>query len=78
MATLLDLDGAQLEKELQKIIRENQPRYKLWTEKENAILKRLIEAGVPSSVIAKKMGRSRGSVTSHAESSSLRQSSSPK
>jgi len=62
MATLLDLDGAQLEKELQRIIKENPPRYKPWTPKEDAILKRLKDARVPIKTIAEKLGRTSKSV----------------
>ena len=62
MTNLLDLNGAQLEKELQRIIKENPSRNKPWSPKEIAILKRLKDARVPIKTIAEKLGRTSKSV----------------
>ena len=54
---ILDLDGKELEKELQKIIEKSRKESRSWTEKERTILKKLWTEKVPYSVISEKLGR---------------------
>ncbi len=64
---LLELSGKDLEKELDKMIAENQVNYHHWTEKEVSVLKRLFEGGVPllkiSSLLGLKVGTVQNKVT---------------
>jgi len=58
---LLDLNGKQLEEEVQRIIKDNPQRVKRWTKKELDVLQSM-SGKVPSKVIAEQLGRSVNSI----------------
>ena len=62
MTNLLDLSGKDLEREIEKIAKENPPRYRFWSQKEMDVVRKLHEKGVPPKAIAKAVGRSLPSV----------------
>ena len=58
MTNLLDLDGKDLEKEIEKIIEDDKSKSLFWTDKEIRILKMLQEGRVSHRKIAETLGRS--------------------
>lgn len=57
MTNLLDLDGKDLEREINKIIDDAKSQSVFWSEKEIEILKRLHGSGVPYRKMAETLGR---------------------
>ena len=64
---LLNLDGKALEKELDRIVKENPPRAAPWTQKELEILQRLRAKRVSAKTIARLLGRSLSSIFNRME-----------
>ncbi len=62
---LLSLNDKELDDALQDIIAKNQATYKIWTAKEEKILRTLKLAHIPMAVIAKQLDRSYSSVMNH-------------
>lgn len=58
---LLDLDGAELEREMARIIKEHPARSRKWTEKEIRILGALY-GKVPNTILARQFNRTREAV----------------
>jgi DNA-binding NarL/FixJ family response regulator len=71
---ILALDGKALQREIDRIAKENQPRSKAWTVKETQIATRLYEKGVPTWAIAKELGRTQPSVRNFVQSHNIRHS----
>lgn len=63
---LLDLDGKDLEAELEKILASAKPSYKTWTQKEDYIIQRLY-GKVSADILAAKLGASRRQIYYRAE-----------
>jgi DNA-binding CsgD family transcriptional regulator len=61
--SLLDLDGKDLDREIQKIIKSTASKRKPWTEKEIEIVRKLRDNNVPYKDIAKALGRTVPSVS---------------
>lgn len=59
---LLNLNGKDLEREIDRIAKENPPRNIPWTPKEIDVIRRLREKKVPAKKIAQLLGRSVSSV----------------
>ena len=55
---LLNLDGKALEKELDRIVKENPPRAAPWTQKELEILTKLRAKRIPAKKISELLGKS--------------------
>ena len=67
---LLSLEGETLDREIARLIKENPPRLRRWTEKEILVLKRLW-GKVPGRVVARTLGRGYGVVKSKASALGL-------
>ena len=62
MTDILQLDGKELQKELDRIVSQAKPRHREWTTKEIDIVKALRAKDVPYKEISKVLDRSVGSI----------------
>ena len=62
MTDILQLDGRELQKELDRIASQSRPKHREWTMKEIDIVKALRAKGVPYKDIAKVLGRTPASI----------------
>ena len=62
MTDILQLSGKDLQKELDRIVGEDRPKRREWTEKEIEIVRALREKDVPYKDIGKALGRTANSI----------------
>ena len=63
MTDILQLSGKELQKELDRIVSENRPKRRMWTEKEIEIVRALREKDVSYKDIGKALGRTANSIS---------------